>query len=393
MIKHIKINNYKSLIDFSLSLTPLTVIVGNNAAGKSTILQAIDFMCRSVQEDFISILDNRGLKIENIKSKLAPASAPVRFEAEIEIEESGETYNYLWEMEINTRIAKNSIWLQEEKIKDLNCEKYLLSYGKSVESCIWDDEKNETIQLPEIMSYQSSVLKMINGEAGTRLSILKRFLMNSSSFELLSPDEMRMSSRGWADTIGMSGRTLPSFIKGMPQEKKQRFMKKIQQLLGDTIENVGTRTQARPGWTQVVLTESYENKKVSVASKDISDGTLRLLAFVAISEIQKPEAVMLLDEIENGINTNYAEKLLDILRGAWKEKRHQMIVTTHSTAFLDYVEGKEIVFLYRDKQTGVTCGSTLFDIPKLKEKLDYMYPGEVILNYTNEKLVEILLKH
>lgn len=392
MIKHIKINNYKSLIDFSISLTPLTVIVGNNASGKSTILQAIDFLCRSVQEDFVSILDNRGLKIENIKSKFAPTSAPIKFEAEIEIEEDGKVYDYLWKMEIHTRIARNNMWLQEEMIQDKSTGFNLLRFEKSEGGCIWDEEKNEKMILPQILSYQSSVLKMINENTGTKLSILKRFLINSSSFELLSPDEMRMSSRGWADTIGMSGRNLPSFIKGMPPEKKQCFMNKIQQLLGNTIEHVGTKTQARPGWTQVVLTENYENKKISLASKDISDGTLRLLAFVAISEIQKPEAVMLLDEIENGINTNYAEELLDILRASWSEKRHQIIVTTHSTVFLDYVEGKDIVFLYRDKQTGLTRSSALFEVPKLKEKLDYMYPGEVVLNYTNEELTDFLLE-
>ena len=39
MIKKIFIDNFKSLNDFTIELKPLTVIVGNNAMGKSSILQ------------------------------------------------------------------------------------------------------------------------------------------------------------------------------------------------------------------------------------------------------------------------------------------------------------------------------------------------------------------
>ena len=52
---------------------------------------------------------------------------------------------------------------------------------------------------------------------------------------------------------------------------------------------------------------------------------LRLLAFVAISEIKKSNVVMLLDEVENGINANYAEKSLGILGGLYQEKGQQLI--------------------------------------------------------------------
>ena len=36
--------------------------------------------------------------------------------------------------------------------------------------------------------------------------------MQSSSFEMLSPNEMRLSSRGVKESIGMSGKNLPSFM-------------------------------------------------------------------------------------------------------------------------------------------------------------------------------------
>jgi AAA15 family ATPase/GTPase len=107
--------------------------------------------------------------------------------------------------------------------------------------------------------------------------------------------------------------------------------------------------------------------------------------------VPEHESVMLLDEIENGININYSENLLKIMCDIYKEKQHQLIVTTHSTVFLDYVEAKNIVYLYRDQITGLTKSVKLFDLPNIKERLQYMYPGEVLLNMSNEDIAAELL--
>ena len=39
MIKTFNVDNFKSLNNLSINLQPMTVIVGNNATGKSSILQ------------------------------------------------------------------------------------------------------------------------------------------------------------------------------------------------------------------------------------------------------------------------------------------------------------------------------------------------------------------
>ena len=56
MIKTFNVDNFKSLNNLSINLQPMTVIVGNNATGKSSILQAIDFVCGCVNDDFSVLL-------------------------------------------------------------------------------------------------------------------------------------------------------------------------------------------------------------------------------------------------------------------------------------------------------------------------------------------------
>lgn len=202
---------------------------------------------------------------------------------------------------------------------------------------------------------------------------------------------MRLSSRGEVKTIGESGRNLPSFIKQMNNIQKEHFMTKVKKILGERIDDVSASIQGKPGWTQINVKEHYKCKDIEFSSKEISDGILRVLAFVAITEIDASDSVFLMDEIENGINVDYAEPLMKVLSQMYEDSSHQLIVTTHSTVFLDYVGYEQIVFLCRD-DNGITRAQYMFENKALKEKLEYMYPGEIILNMSQGEIAEMLLK-
>ncbi|MBR5128016.1 MAG: AAA family ATPase [Roseburia sp.] len=389
MFKRIEVDNFKSLVKFSVDLGPTCAIVGNNATGKSTILQAIDFICSSIKEDFNVMLERRGWNVTNVKSKLS-TSNKMYFRSLIGLEKDGLVVNYDWELTLLAYAGKNEILLHSEKIV---CEdEILLSYSSERGGYLKSGESTQRISLPEEMMAHSSVLKMFSSSMRTdkRIRDLILFLLYSSSFEMLSPNEMRLSSRGIASSIGMSGKNLPSFIKKMNEEQKNNFMKKVSYVLDGRISDVETKTQGKPGWTQIDSIENYEKKVIRVSSKEMSDGMLRLLAFIAISELQRPQATMLLDEVENGINANYAEKLIRILSDMYTEKRHQLIMTTHSTVFLDYIQPENIIYLYRDGE-GATRALKLFGTEEMKKQLEYMYPGEVVLNMSQSEILEKLL--
>lgn len=388
MFRKLQVNNFKSLVDFSIELTPMSAIVGNNATGKSSILQAIDFLCGSVKEDFGIMLERRNWTADNIKSKLI-SSNKIHFESNILLTSDEGIFNYDWKMVLTIYSSKNEVSLFSES---LVCDdEKLLVYEKGKDGFI-KNEGGSTNVLPKALAVNSSALRLLNRDEklDRRIKCFIDFLGNSASFDMLSPSEMRLSSRGVKETIGISGKNLPSFIKQMTSEQKASFMDKLNKLLNDRISSVEAKTQKRPGWTQIDSVEKYKNKSICVSSKEMSDGMLRLLAFVAISEIKKSNATMLLDEVENGINTNYAEQLLDILGKMYEEKGHQLILTTHSTVFMDYIAAENIVYLYRDDD-GRTKSVRLFGSDQMKEQLEYMYPGEVLLNMSQTELLDKLL--
>ena len=391
MIKTFNVDNFKSLNNLSINLQQMTVIVGNNATGKSSILQAIDFVCGCVNDDFSVLLERRGWTVDNIRSKfIRSGTARISFGVEVALEEPVNT-TLKWGMVLQPNVAKNQLHLVSEEIVDLDTKETLVQYKASAGGWIKGDKEELSIMPNFVIT--SSCLKVIQHLHGvdSRLNRLVDFFDNSESFEMLAPDNMRLSSRGVVKNIGETGKNLPSFIRQMSAEQKNNFMSKLKRILGDRISDVSASVKGKPGWTLINVKEHYDTGDVEFSSKEISDGILRVLAFIAISEIEPANAIFLLDEVENGINSDYAEAMIDVLSEIYEESRHQLVLTTHSTVFLDYVKPEQIVLLYRD-QNGSTRADNLFDSKEIRDKLEYMYPGEILLNMSQKEIADIFLK-
>lgn len=391
MIKTFNVDNFKSLNNLSINLQPMTVIVGNNATGKSSILQAIDFVCGCVNDDFSVLLERRGWTVDNIRSKfIRSGTARISFGVEVALEEPVNT-TLKWGMVLQPNVAKNQLHLVSEEIVDLDTKETLVQYKASAGGWIKGD-KGELSIMPNFV-ITSSCLKVIQHLHGvdSRLNRLVDFFDNSESFEMLAPDNMRLSSRGVVKNIGETGKNLPSFIRQMSAEQKNNFMSKLKRIMGARISDVSASVKGKPGWTLINVKEHYDTGDVEFSSKEISDGILRVLAFIAISEIEPANAIFLLDEVENGINSDYAEAMIDVLSEIYEESGHQLVLTTHSTVFLDYVKPEQIVLLYRD-QNGSTRADNLFDSKEIRDKLEYMYPGEILLNMSQKEIADIFLK-
>lgn len=390
MIKSLYIDNFKALNDFSMDLDPFTVVVGNNMSGKSTVLQALDFLSNIVKEDFTVFLDRRGWKVADIKSQMQK-SQKMTFACDLELMVEGEMVSVQWKIEILAYALKNMMELSREEIRVQREEgdDSILNYAQPSGGYMID-KMGKCTAFPEKLLFRSSVMKMFDLDNYPVIQALKVFFEKLESFELLSPDKMRLSSRGDTNTIGNAGEKLPSFVKSMNQIQKEDFESKIEELLGKRIVSVDAKTKGKPGWTELITEERYGAKTMKIKSKNMSDGMLRLLAFLAICEMDP--CTMLLDEIENGINLDYAEQIVHILDENCKSKNNQLIVTTHSPIFLDYVQKENIRYLYREPASGNCKCSSLAQNTELNEKLQYLYPGELFMNMCNKDIVDLLLK-
>lgn len=397
MITRLKTVNFKALHNTDIRFCDFTVLIGNNASGKSSVIQAIDFLITSCKAEFSAFLEKIDLEASDILSLLSETiSNKISFYSEWDIwQPEGTSLRLSWEMEIEV-METGDIHLIHELITDLDSKETLLSYDSSRKPhCLTVAEADgQERNYPSLTLTSSSLYLLLRDANDTtslpKLTSFKNFLVNSYSYNVLSPEEMRQSNRGQVKFIGTSGRDLSAYIKGMAPETKKSILSKLRTLLGNTVTDIKTKT-VNPGWSKVEAVELYGNNRITVSARNMSDGMLRLIAIVAISEYKAP-SLILVDEIENGINTRHAEQLVKLLQNTCKKHHQQIIVSTHSTVFLDYFQPQNIVMFFRDCATGYTRSVTMSDIPNIQELCEYTFPGEIILNMSNQEIADAFLK-
>lgn len=390
MLKKLYIESFKALSNFEITFTPLTVLIGANATGKSSVLQAIDLLKSLTIMDFSEYLGERkrNWTVDEIRSQFGGKGFKFKAEFEFNIEEQQRFIE--WEIEFIAQKSSNNILLKKETITDRVSGRILLAVDGG-QITRWNASEGENEKFPPL-TLSSSAMKVFSteslSEVNPELASIKNFFLQSDSFELLSPEKMRMSSRGETDSIGLSGEKLAAFIRGLKSEQKQAFIRQLNEFVG-FVDDIDTKVKGRPGWIEMSIDERFGENRTRIKSEYISDGLLRIIAFTAMASNPKDTGIMLLDEIEDGINPYLAAKLVESLRDITQETGRQIVVTTHSSVMLDYFDRESIVFMWRQSD-GTIKAARPFETDEIREMLEYMYPGEIWLNMSNQEIIDII---
>jgi predicted ATPase len=389
MIKGFYIDNFKSLVDFRLPPSPhklsaFTCLVGLNGAGKSTVLQAFDFVGHLANGEVATWLKLREWKTADLTSRFLKKKL-IQFELDIEVAGIG---RIVWGGSFNTTemrctaetVTVNGV-VQALHIKDGQ----LLVLGA---------DNGSPVQYPvRSMKYEGSTLSFIEvRDVHPALGVLKHVAANLRSLDLLSPQLMRRRAKEGAD-IGYGGERLGAFIHGLSASEKAELTKALKKFYPQ-LEEVST-TALRAGWKDLRIVEQFDKAKliptrVESYARQVNDGLLRVLAVLSQVSTVGPadqsvqpnslgQSCVLFDEIENGINPELIQKLVQLLLSA----KRQVIVTTHSPLVLNYLPdavAKEAVLLLFRNSAGHTKVVRLFDLPSTQKKLTLLGPGEVFVD-------------
>lgn len=391
MITRLRIDNFKAFHNLDIKFNSFNVFVGNNNSGKSSLLLALSFLSYSTKKDFSDFLDKRHLKIDNLKSMFNPNNNLIKFNVDFEVLVDNKFKELNWGLYINVDIKSNTAELAEEWVRDKNNE--YLRYNRN-EKIFSRRRSDGLIEQTACFTYTSSILRFIKSDTDSKdfpeLCAIKRFFDNSFSFELLDPFEMRQKSFGISNSIGENGSLLPSFVKGLDEKHRRSLASKLNKL-DNYITEVSTITLGND-LVELVVKEQFNTSSINISSLDLSDGTLRLIALASITEMKCNNGFILLEEIENGINTQKVEDLINLLTNFASKNSMQMFWTTHSTVFVDYINTDQIYYMSRTPDNGQFIIRPLFSNNSFKDEFDQLYPGEILLNMAENEILERLLK-
>lgn len=388
MISKIKIDNFKSLVDFELELNDFNCIVGLNGSGKSTVLQAIDFLASLMTGDVSGWLERREWSVADINSKLIKKSN-IEFEVTWQTEQFGElrwggTFN-----RAKLKCTKEYIKSNNVPFLEVTENEFRVVYVSDLQVHIDDIDKFKmnpsTYEI--VFDYEGSLLSSLKIDPAYRgLKEVKQWMSAIQNLELISPAQLRKSAKSSGGKLGVGGEKFSALLHELGVKGKEHIKQELAAVYTQ-LDKINTRA-LRSGWKRLEITEHYGDNKLISSARHINDGMLRLMAI--LSQLFCIDGLILFDEIENGINPELIEFLIDHL----VEAEQQILVTTHSPLILNFltdeVAKKSVIYLYKNA-LGHTKAIRLFDIPSLKEKLNLLGPGEAFVDTDLTRLQDEIL--
>lgn len=360
MIEFIRVRNFKSLGEVSLQLVQFNCLIGMNGAGKSTVLQAFDFLSHLMLGDVQEWLDSRGWLIADLNCKL-------RSESNITLHVGYRTSTGVlltWVGIFNRtqlRCTSETITIADDKI--------LRADGKSYS---FEGKPHQDIAF----TYQGSLLSALKDtELPEAVLELRDALRRIRSLELLSPQLLRKSARTSDHDIGAGGEKLSAYLDNIKGERKEALIGLLKRFY-PALTDFKVVSQ-RSGWKKLSVQEQFGSNRLETEAAHLNDGLLRILA--VLTQADSNRSMILLDEIENGINQEIVETLVDTLLSS----PQQILVTTHSPLILNYlgddVARQAVQFIYKTPD-GESRIRHFFEVPRIGEKLRVMGPGDAFVD-------------
>ena len=371
MIEAVIIGNFKSLERIELQFGKFNCLVGMNGAGKSTILQALDLLTQLMHGTVDQWLEARGWASKDLYcrtggSRAVPRGIPLTIGLRLD---DGRQLSWGGILSHgNMRITAEKALLENKPIFVVLNNKYDLL-----------GQKHEITQ-----DYTGSLLASLKENLlPPELKTLRDTIRNIRSLELLSPHLLRKRSRAQDKDIGAGGEKLSGFLATLKGEQKAHLLAVLcqfyPQLRDFRVANV------RGGWKRLMVTEAVQSaddpsqeKLLETEASQLNDGLLRILAMLAQANSQR-NGMLLLDEVENGVNPEVVEKLVNALVNS----PVQVLVTSHSPMILNYLDDdvarEAVQFVYKNPR-GQTRVRRFFELPGIGDKLNYMGPGEAFVD-------------
>ena len=358
MIKSIWVDNFKSLVDFTIALEKFNCVVGLNGTGKSTLLQALDFLSQLMAGDMTSWLEARHWDSADLNSKFTKRSN-IDFKIVFDIDEGC--------VEWSGSFNRTSMKCTKEQILKNGSRILFVSDG----AFSYQSNHKEIV-----FEYEGSILSRLKeSQQGNTLRAVKDLVINIRSLDLISPELLRSQNRSADGRLGLGGEKLSAYLHESGSEAALKLTDELRRVY-PKLANIRTKS-LRSGWKQLEITEKFGDTLITSSARHINDGMLRLMAILL--QLRIGNALLVFDEIENGINPELIEYLVDHL----VKSDDQVMITTHSPMILNFIDDevarKGVICLYKNNK-GHTKSIKLFDIPSMSKKLQFMGPGEAFID-------------
>jgi predicted ATPase len=361
LIEGFRVQNYKVLRDITLGrlwkqrenkpLTPLLVVIGKNGTGKSTLFDAFGFLADSLAvgvEEACDLKERGGF--ERLIS--AGTEGPIKFE--VYYRESPNERPITYELTVG-RDHNGRPYVEEERLRQRRKGQkqsgrpfsfLILSGGKGQ---AWageetfegiEDSARVPVELTDSRKLGIATLGALKEHP--RITKFRNFLANWY-LSYFTPDAARsLPMAGPQKHLNIHGDNLGNVVQYMERDYKNRF-KTILNSIAQKIPGVDRIDTKRTDDGRLLLRFNDKGFHDPFFAQQMSDGTLKLFAYMLLLQDPEPPPFICIEEPENGLYHKLLETLAKEFREHATGKRNapQIFITTHQPYFVDAVNPEE----------------------------------------------------
>ena len=390
-IEGLRVRNFKVLKDVTLGclwnqsnsqpLTPMTAVIGKNGVGKSVLFDAFGFLADALKLGVEEACDARGrggFEKMRTQGQTGPIefevyyreyrnARPITYEIAIAADEFGRPYvlrERLRQRRRNQRYGRpfSFLWLDRgrgvawkgaegyqkenrEKLLDAAMEQDNIEAVKKLIKQITREEPNETefIELEDQRKLGIATLGALKQHP--RISAFRQFI-EGWYLSYFTPDAARsLPLAGPQSRLNIHGENLGNVVQFMEREHPQRFQT-ILKRIAEKIPGIHRIDTERTNDGRLLLRFNDKGFQEPFYAQQMSDGTLKVFAYLLLLEDPTPPPFLCIEEPENGLY----HKLLETLANEFREHAStrsgsQVFITTHQPYLVDALEPQEVWIL------------------------------------------------
>ena len=314
-IEEIRIQNFRAFENARLTLSDLTFLVGRNGAGKSSILDAIEFLREALADNLPNALDRRNGFL-GVYRKGAPEGAPLALSAILTADVNGQLVRMLYGFRLRDGGRDIEEVLRVEPKSTLGYRRHndVFESGVGVAPGILPDR----LVLPAIASFQ------LWNIAWTALTQMGTYEVIPQL--LAAPARIQNATR-----LARTGANAADVLDDV--RSRPRDLEVVLGLLRCVTPNVvDVQSRAIVGQRLIYFIQRVGESNETFSADQMSLGTLRALG-IALALRQSPApSLLLLDEIEDSVHPRAIEAILEAAYEC--VDRYPVVLTTHSPEVL-----------------------------------------------------------
>ncbi len=378
MLKRLQVKGFKSLVDVEARFSSLAVLFGLNAAGKSNILDALRLVsnigtCRTLKHAFAP--PYRGKAIESfalgnggVKELISRKRINLTIEADLRLSDSTiesvnreiRSVSYRRGEEVHARQSAGPPQVQERDLRyritvemrpalGVLCisDEYLAPLNSTGSPTVKDEPflqrrgdrlllRLDGQDLPvEFDRYlDRSVISMRHHPPHCPHLVAARRELESWQFFYFEPRERMRAAAQIEEVrqIGLMGQDLAGYLRTLQALRPRQFWA-VEKALHMMIPDIDGIEFEVNDFGEVEM--SIREGGLSLSTRVLSEGTLRILALLAIGGLEDEPALVGIEEPENGIHPTRLGLIAELLQSGAGLGQTQYFVTTHSPALVD----------------------------------------------------------